>query len=296
MNYPKISIVTPSFNQGQFIEQTILSVINQGYPNLEYIIIDGGSTDNTIEIIKKYAPHLSYWVSEKDKGQADAINKGLKYCTGEIFNWINSDDYLAEGALKKVATSFEAGSAGIVAGAVQNFDNTGLLELYISKNLKPIFFFDKEADYVYHQPGVWLRLNIMKKVGHFRIDYHYCFDQEYMLRYLLMNSNVNYIPNVLAFFREHEASKSVAQADMFFLDFNKMYKEFYKSQKGSMLSVIAKRKSKEFEWPLLQQSIGQKNYGKTGEFFAALYIILKDPLHRLNKSNLGWLKHILFRK
>src|ERR1700733_14532761 len=101
--YPKISIVTPSYNKGQYIEQTIQSVLDQNYPNLEYIIIDGGSTDNTIEIIEKYAPYLKYWVSEKDKGQANAINKGLQYCTGEIFNWLNSDDYLEPDSLEKIA-------------------------------------------------------------------------------------------------------------------------------------------------------------------------------------------------
>ena len=95
MNLPKISIVTPSFNQGQFIEQTICSVLDQGYPNLEYIIIDGGSTDNTIDIIRKYESKITYWISEPDSGQADAINKGLSIATGSIFNWINSDDYFA---------------------------------------------------------------------------------------------------------------------------------------------------------------------------------------------------------
>ena len=93
-SYPKISIVTPSFNQGQYIEQTILSVIGQDYPNLEYIIIDGGSSDNTVEIIKKYADKIIYWISDPDNGQSDALNKGLAKCTGEIFNWINSEDYL----------------------------------------------------------------------------------------------------------------------------------------------------------------------------------------------------------
>jgi glycosyltransferase involved in cell wall biosynthesis len=91
---PKISILTPSYNQGQYIEQTIQSILSQNYPNLEYIVIDGGSTDNTVEILKKYDQHITYWVSEKDRGQSHAINKGIEKCTGVLFNWLNSDDYL----------------------------------------------------------------------------------------------------------------------------------------------------------------------------------------------------------
>ncbi|MBI1792664.1 MAG: glycosyltransferase [Chloroflexi bacterium] len=101
--WPRISIVTPSYNQGQFIEETIRSVLLQGYPNLEYIIIDGGSTDNSVEIIKKYAPWLAYWVSEKDRGQSHAINKGFERSTGEIMAWLNSDDILLWGALGNAA-------------------------------------------------------------------------------------------------------------------------------------------------------------------------------------------------
>jgi glycosyltransferase involved in cell wall biosynthesis len=105
---PKISIVTPSFNQGRFIEKTILSVIEQDYPNLEYIIIDGGSTDESVEIIKKYEKHLAYWVSEPDRGQSHAINKGFERATGEIFGWLNSDDWYHPGALKALAEAFAA--------------------------------------------------------------------------------------------------------------------------------------------------------------------------------------------
>jgi len=103
---PKISIITPSYNQGLFLEETIQSVLNQNYPNLEYIIIDGGSSDNSIEIIKKYEKHLSYWVSEKDRGQTHAVNKGLEKATGEIIGWINSDDVYVKGAFKAVAKAF----------------------------------------------------------------------------------------------------------------------------------------------------------------------------------------------
>jgi glycosyltransferase involved in cell wall biosynthesis len=107
-NNPKITIITPSFNQGKYIERTIQSVLSQDYPNLEYIIIDGGSTDQTVDIIKKYERHLKYWVSEKDNGQSHAINKGLKYATGDIINWLNSDDYLEPQALNVIAESFNS--------------------------------------------------------------------------------------------------------------------------------------------------------------------------------------------
>ena len=108
MTPEKITIVTPSYNQGRFLEQTILSVVGQQYPNLEYIIMDGGSTDNSVEIIKKYESHLAHWESEKDSGQAHALNKGFALATGTIFGWLNSDDYYLPGTLSFVAEQLDA--------------------------------------------------------------------------------------------------------------------------------------------------------------------------------------------
>jgi glycosyltransferase involved in cell wall biosynthesis len=106
--YPKISIITPSFNQAEYLEKTIESVLSQNYPNLEYIVIDGGSTDGSLEIIKKYSKKITYWVSEKDRGQSHAINKGFSRATGDIMAWINSDDIYLPGTLKLVAGIFQS--------------------------------------------------------------------------------------------------------------------------------------------------------------------------------------------
>ena len=106
MHNPKISIVTPSFNQGQFLEETILSVLKQEYSNLEYIIIDGGSNDKSLNIIKQYEKKISYWVSEPDNGQTHAINKGFSQATGEIFMWLNSDDILLKGSLNSIGEAY----------------------------------------------------------------------------------------------------------------------------------------------------------------------------------------------
>ena len=104
---PKLSIVTPSFDQGKFLEETILSVLDQNYPNLEYIIIDGGSTDESVEVIKRYEKHLAYWISEKDRGQVHAINKGIERTTGDIFGFLNSDDLYLPGTFATVTEHFD---------------------------------------------------------------------------------------------------------------------------------------------------------------------------------------------
>ena len=108
LKFPKITIVTPSFNQSKFLERTIISVLNQNYPNMEYIIIDGGSTDGSVDIIKKYEKYLTFWCSEKDKGQSDAINKGFEHGTGEIYAYLNSDDLFLPGTLQYIAEAFKS--------------------------------------------------------------------------------------------------------------------------------------------------------------------------------------------
>jgi len=137
MSFPKFTIVTPSYNQGQYIEKTIDSVLSQGYPNLEYIIIDGGSKDGTVEIIKKYERHLAYWVSEPDRGQSHAINKGMEKASGQYLTWLNSDDWYLPNALNLMAEMFAKNPAiGMVVGAGRMIDQSGKVIHHFSPTQK----------------------------------------------------------------------------------------------------------------------------------------------------------------
>lgn len=207
--YPKISIVTPSFNQGQYIEQTILSVLNQNYPNLEYIIIDGGSTDNTVEIIKKYEVHLKYWVSEADKGQSDAINKGLEHCTGDIFNWLNSDDYLEPGALLHVAEEYVKQPYTALCNKVNVIDGTEF-----SHVRKPSFIGnDKEESIAWfniNQEGTWFSLAAVKKMNGVNQSLQFLMDLELWFK-LLCNfrfESFRTTDKIVSNFRRHDQAKS----------------------------------------------------------------------------------------
>src|ERR1700733_11361468 len=153
----KISVITPSYNQGQFIEETILSVLNQDYDNTEYIVIDGGSTDNTVEIIKKHENKLAYWVSEKDNGQSHAINKGFKLATGDIICWINSDDILIQGALKRVSQYFSDNPDKlIVNGYTMRIDSTSNI-LFTHFVMEPRYWFAKHGVYYINQPSMFFK-------------------------------------------------------------------------------------------------------------------------------------------
>jgi glycosyltransferase involved in cell wall biosynthesis len=214
MNYhswSKISIITPSYNQGQFLEETILSVLNQGYPNLEHIIIDGGSTDNSIEIIKKYQEHLTYWVSEPDKGQSDAINKGFSIATGEILAWLNSDDIYMPGALIAVAEFFNKNEdVDCVYGDMAHIDDKGEL-LYIALSIPYSYNRHLFGISSIPQPATFFRRKALERVGNLDTSLQYQMDYEFFLRFNRCGLKIGNIKEVLASFRLHNTSKTVSQ-------------------------------------------------------------------------------------
>jgi glycosyltransferase involved in cell wall biosynthesis len=215
-DWPKISVITPSYNQGKYIEETIRSVLAQNYPNLEYIIIDGGSTDETLDIIKKYEPWISYWVSENDKGQSHAINKGLEKCTGEIFNWLNSDDWYLPDTFYEVATHFLKNPLiEVISGFENHITENGSIEIskgtFLANTLEESIEWCQMA-----QPSTFFRTRNFKQIEPVPEDIHYIMDGELWVRYLLLNGQkkILKIYKPLVNFRLHENSKTVSNSLM----------------------------------------------------------------------------------
>ncbi|MBD2028355.1 glycosyltransferase [Leptolyngbya sp. FACHB-711] len=212
--FPRISIITPSYNQGNFIEETIQSVLSQNYPNLEYIVIDGGSTDNTIEIIKRYESKIAYWISEPDRGQAHAINKGLEKATGEVLAYINSDDYYLPGTLHAVADYFLAHpEIDFLHGRCCYVNTQGKP---MGEQFADIHTFDEIIDLwgvwwqkrQFVQPEVFWTRRISDRIGSFNESLYFVMDYEYWCRILLAKGKVGTIDRALTCFRFTETQKS----------------------------------------------------------------------------------------
>jgi glycosyltransferase involved in cell wall biosynthesis len=213
-DWPRISIVTPSFNQAQFLEETIRSVLLQNYPNLQYLVIDGGSTDGSVEILKKYAPWIDYWVSERDRGQSHAINKGLERCDGDWFNWINSDDCLLPGALAAVGSA-PADAVMVCGGETAGSDMACATSLGRTKTGPSPE--DALVNHFMCQQGLFYQTSAVKSSGRVREDFHYIMDLELFARIFLHYGPraVHEIDQDIAFYRQHADAKTTVAAERF---------------------------------------------------------------------------------
>jgi glycosyltransferase involved in cell wall biosynthesis len=205
----RITVITPSYNQGEFIERTIRSVLDQDWPDLEYIVVDGGSTDGSREVIRRYENRISWWVSEPDHGQCNALNKGLRRATGDLVAYLNSDDYYLPGAFEQAVTGLEASGANWVVGASRFVDEDGR----VTEVWRPELPSGPRRSWLFGpwgvpQPSSFWRRELFERLGPFREDMHYCFDTEHALRLALANELPEILDEVLAVRVVHPAAKS----------------------------------------------------------------------------------------
>jgi len=215
-SWPRISVVTPSFNQGDFIEETIRSILLQGYPNLEYIVMDGGSEDNSIEIIGKYSSWLTYWVSERDNGQSEAINRGLKRASGDFATWINSDDQLCKNALVGHAEQVGFDVQTVYVGVCVYIDRNGrpitshrgrVHSLEDLLRVRTVWRNQAHRGHIV-QPEVLFPRAQALSFGGLNTDNHYTMDYEFWGRLLLAGAKFRYTDIPFGIFREHESQKT----------------------------------------------------------------------------------------
>lgn len=231
MTLPKISIITPSYNQALYIEETILSVLEQNYENLEFIIIDGGSNDGSIDVIRKYENELHYWVSEKDRGQAHALNKGLAQASGDIVAYLNSDDLYLPGAFAAVVKYFsEHPDSDWLCGDTVLFGEQRDDELVVADVPRSAAHALSWA-YTAGQPGMFWKRELLQQG--FAERWRYCFDHELYVRLLLAGHTCEHLEQTIAAYRLHVASKTVAEGDLFDREFDQIAEIYEPQLRGS---------------------------------------------------------------
>lgn len=205
---PKFSIVIPSFNQGKFIEETILSVLDQDYPEKELIVVDGGSTDETLDVIRKYEDRIAFWVSEKDRGQAHAVNKGFAAATGDVFGWQNSDDVYLPGAFRKAAEELAIRPEGeIFYGHIRYMDEAG--RIMDENRAVPVRLFNLLYDgSLVRNQAAFFRRSVWERTGGLDEDFRFCMDREFFLRSAHLGVAFRLVREFLGAFRVHPDAKT----------------------------------------------------------------------------------------
>jgi len=294
--WPRLSIVTPSFNQQPFIEETIRSVLLQGYPDLEYIIIDGGSTDGSIQIIKKYARWLHYWVTDADNGQSNAINKGFNKATGSLYGYINSDDLYEQDALANIASQFRENiSLDLVAGICTVFDEGGVKRLFEPSWPDDISSFVRTTfSSTFGQPASFWTADLYRKIGGFDESLSHCFDRDFFLKAGLSGVIPLMIPVRIARFREHPLSKSFKNV----IEFHK--ESILLLSKHGPACGLSSMEIKEYGQIMRNEVAYEQIFsiwrdkGRSRAMLSFLRMILESPQLLLQRKILGQMRRLLF--
>jgi glycosyltransferase involved in cell wall biosynthesis len=235
---PKISIVTPSYQQCRYLERTLESVHSQQYRNLEHIVIDGGSTDGSVEVIRNYESRLTFWCSEKDKGQSDAINRGLRMATGDVLGWLNSDDTLAPNALHRIgkyyATHPEADLLYGHTHVIDADDRVMRRLVAIPTNAHELIRFTRD---VWSQPGTTWRRRLQERIGVLDETLHFAMDGDFWIRAAL-NGTIRFVPEHFGNLRWHEQTKTSSAREKFIADHRELDRR-YGAMRRDPLNQIA---------------------------------------------------------
>ena len=233
---PLVSIVTPSFNQARFLEATILSVLSQKYPRLEYIIVDGGSTDGSLDIIRKYADKLAWWTSEKDQGQTDALNKGFSHAKGKIFAWLNSDDTYQPGAVAAAVECLEADAGlGLIYGDANYINEAGQVIGRFPAAQTDLHLLRQGYVHIPQQAS-FFRGDLWRAVGPLDPSFYFAMDYDLWVR-IAARSQVKYVPQAWSNFRLHTTGKTIAADDRCWPE---MLRVHYRDGGGFFSLIVAK--------------------------------------------------------
>ncbi len=299
-----VSIITPSYNQAAFLEQTMQSVLGQDYPRIEYLVIDGGSTDISVEIIRKYADRLVYWISEKDSGQAEAINKGFARAKGEILAWLNSDDYYLPNTISAALKCFDENPEVVmVYGDMLAVDGNGQtinVLKYKQLSLQDLLCFQ-----IIGQPSVFFRRSALEKAGPLDTTFHFLLDHHLWIR-LARQGRILHVPQVWSAARYHAEAKNRVRAAEFGLEAF-LVLDWVNDQPGlseAFAGVERRARASAYRFQARYLLDGGKPASALGDWFRALFLHPPTALARLNiflsailnLTGLGKLRDLILRR